>query len=145
MVRELAGLRFIERLENLVLLGPPGVGKTHLAIAFGIKAASAGHRVLFTPLDRLMGTLSKAKQEQHLDRCLQQLASIRVLIIDEIGYLPMNREEASLFFRLLSRRYEKATIILTSNKGFIDWGDLIWRSHTGNRHFRPLIASFHHS
>lgn len=81
--------------------------KTHLAIALGVKAVDAGHRVLFMPLDRLIATLMKAKQENRLERQLQQLSYARVLILDEIGYLPMNREEASLFFRLLNRRYEK--------------------------------------
>uniref|UniRef100_UPI002B059B4F ATP-binding protein n=1 Tax=Serratia marcescens TaxID=615 RepID=UPI002B059B4F len=83
-----------------------------------------GHRVLFMPLDRLIATLMKARQENRLERQLQQLSYARVLILDEIGYLPMNREEASLFFRLLNRRYEKASIILTSNKGFADWGEM---------------------
>ena len=108
----------------MILLRPPGVGKTHLAIAPGVKAVDAGHRVLFMSLDKLIATLMKAKQENWLERQLQQLSYARVLILDEIGYLPMNREEASLFFRLLNRRYEKASIILTSNKGFADWGEM---------------------
>lgn len=124
VVRELAGLVFVERSEYVILLGPSGVGKTHLAIAPGVKAVDAGHRVLFMPLDRLIATQMKAKQENRLERQLQQLSYTRVLILDEIGYLPMNREEASLFFRLLNRRYEKASIILTSNKGFADWGEM---------------------
>ena len=124
VVRELAGLVFVERSEYVILLGPSGVGKTHLAIAPGVKAVDAGHRVLFMPLDRLIATQMKAKQENRLERQLQQLSYARVLILDEIGYLPMNREEASLFFRLLNRRYEKASIILTSNKGFADWGEM---------------------
>ncbi|HAW2722461.1 TPA: ATP-binding protein [Escherichia coli] len=92
VVRELAGLAFVERCENVILLGAPRVGKTHLAIALGVKAVDAGHRVLFMPLDRLIATLMKAKQENRLERQLQQLSYARVLILDEIGYLPMNRE-----------------------------------------------------
>ncbi|WP_336146550.1 IS21-like element helper ATPase IstB, partial [Marinobacter salarius] len=113
LIRDLSGLGFVERNENVVLLGPPGVGKTHLAVALGVKAAEAGHRVLFMTLDRLVSTLMKARQENRLDRQLQQLSYPKVLILDEIGYLPMTREEASLFFRLINRRYERACTILT--------------------------------
>ena len=124
LVRDLSGLGFVERNENVILLGPPGVGKTHLAVALGVKAAEAGHRLLFMTLDRLVSTLVKARQENRLDRQLQQLTYPKVLILDEIGYLPMTREEASLFFRLINRRYERASTILTSNKSFMDWGEV---------------------
>lgn len=124
VIRELTTLGFVGRAENIVLLGPPGVGKTHLAIALGIKAAEAGHRILFLTLEHLMIKLTRAKQENRLERQLQQLTYPQVLILDEIGYLPLSREDASLFFRLVARRYEKAATILTSNKSFVDWGDL---------------------
>lgn len=125
MIRELASLAFVERGENVVFLGPPGVGKTHLAIALGIKAVEAGHRVLFLTLDELLTRLRKASAEQRLDKVLQQLTYPKVLILDELGYLPMNRAEASLFFRLVTRRYERASLVLTSNKGFADWGEVL--------------------
>jgi DNA replication protein DnaC len=124
VVRELAGLSFVDRAENVVLLGPPGVGKTHLAIAFGIKAVEAGASVLFLTLETLMSRVIRARQENRLERMLQQLAAPRLLILDELGYLPLLREEASLFFRLLVRRYERGSLIVTSNKRFADWGEV---------------------
>ncbi len=145
VVRELAGLAFVERSENVILLGPPGVGKTHLAIALGVKAVDAGHRVLFMPLDRLIATLMKAKQENRLERQLQQLSYARVLILDEIGYLPMNREEASLFFRLLNRRYEKSEHHTDVKQRVRRLGRNVRRSRAGNSDPGPAATSLNYA
>jgi DNA replication protein DnaC len=123
-VRELSGLSFVERAHNVVVLGPPGVGKTHLSISLGVKAVEAGYSVLFLTLEQLMTRLMKALHENRLERSLQQLTYPKVLIIDEIGYLPLSQTEASLFFRLVVRRYERASLIVTSNKSFLDWGEV---------------------
>jgi len=100
LVRELAGLVFVERAHNVILLGPPGVGKTHLAIALGVKAVQAGYSVLFLTLEALMTRLNKALHENRLERALKQLTYPNVMIVGELGYLPLNRLEASLIFRL---------------------------------------------
>jgi DNA replication protein DnaC len=123
-VRELAGLSFLERAHNVIVLGPPGVGKTHLAVALGVKAVEAGYSVLFLTLESLMTRLVRGQQENRLERSLKQLVYPKVLIIDEVGYLPLSREDASLFFRLVARRYERGSLIVTSNKSFLDWGDV---------------------
>ena len=123
-VRELTGLSFVERTQNVVILGPRGVGKTHLAVALGVKAVEAGYSALFVTLETLMTRLVRAKHENRLERALQQLVYPKLLIVDEIGYLPLSRDEASLFFRLVVRRYERASLIVTSNKSFLDWGEV---------------------
>ena len=93
-------------------------------MAFGVKAVEAGYSVLFLTLETLMTRLQRARHENRLERTLQQLTYPKLLIIDEIGYLPLSREEASLFFRLVVRRYEHASLIVTSNKSFLDWGEI---------------------
>ena len=95
-----------------------------MAIGLGVKAVEAGYSVLFLTLEGLMTRLVRAKHENRLERALQQLSYPKVLILDELGYLPLTREEASLFFRLVVRRYERASLIVTSNKGFVDWGEV---------------------
>lgn len=123
-VRELAGLSFVARGDNVVILGPPGVGKTHLAVALGVKAVEAGYSVLFHTLDSLMTRLNRAQHENRLEATLKQLTYPKLLILDELGYLPLTHTEASLFFRLVVRRYERGSLIVTSNKSFMDWGDV---------------------
>ncbi len=122
-IRELAGMNFMERAHNVIILGPPGVGKTHLAIGLGVKAVETGYSVLFLTLECLMTRLLKAFHENRLERSLQQLSYPKMLIVDEIGYLPLSQLEASLFFRLVVRRYERASLVITSNKSFLDWGE----------------------
>ena len=120
-MQTLASCHFIEHGENVVLLGPPGVGKTHLAVGLGLKAIECGYRVLFTTAAGMIGTLTKALAEGRFEEKLKLYTVPRLLIIDEIGYLPIG---ANLFFQLISRRYEKGPLILTSNQAFGSWGDV---------------------
>ena len=123
-VQTLASCHFIEHGDNVIVLGPPGVGKTHLAVSLGLKAIANGYRVLFTTAANLIGVLTKAHAEARLDEKLKVYATPRLLIIDEIGYLPIDRLGANLFFQLISRRYERGPMILTSNQSFSAWGEV---------------------
>lgn len=124
-IESLHELGFVERKENVVLLGPPGVGKTHLAISLAIAAAQRGRRVYYGTLTDLITSLEEAQAAGHLSRRLAVLTHPSLLVVDEIGYLPVSRNGAILFFQLMSRRYEHASTVLTSNKGFEEWGTVL--------------------
>jgi len=123
-IQTLASCHFIEHGENVVILGPPGVGKTHLAVGLGLKAIEHGYRVLFTTAAAMIGALSKALIEGRLEEKLKHYSVPRLLVIDEIGYLPIDRQGANLFFQLISRRYERGPMVLTSNQSFGAWGEV---------------------
>ncbi|WP_439641856.1 IS21-like element helper ATPase IstB [Nevskia sp.] len=121
-IQELSGLSFVERAENVVLLGPSGIGKTHLAISLGYLAAQAGMKTRFvSAADLVVALVAAQRQDRLTDFIKRNVMGPRLLIIDEIGYLPMSRDQANLFFQVIAKRYEKGAMLLTSNLPFGQW------------------------
>ena len=124
LVRELALGRYVANAENVLVFGPPGVGKTHLAIGLGRAAVEAGYSVLFTSATALLGALSKAETEGQLAERLAFFAKPKLLIVNELGYLPFEKRSAHLFFQLVARRYEKGSMVITTNQVVTQWGSI---------------------
>jgi len=120
----LSSLDFIEKKENVIFLGPPGVGKTHLSVALGIKACMVKYRVAFITAQKLLEELMLSARDGSLADKLLGYSRLNLLVIDELGYMPVSKEQANLLFRLVSMRYEKGSIILTSNYNFNEWGEI---------------------
>lgn len=124
-IQELGNLSFVAEKSNIILLGPPGVGKTHISIGLGLKAAEAGYRVYFTTATDMLSRLKKGFSLGRFEDYLRTYLRCSVLVVDEVGYLPLERDEANLLFQVVAKRYEKGSIILTSNKSYGAWGEVV--------------------
>lgn len=141
-IDDLCSLRFIENRENVLFYGTPGTGKTHLAVSIGIEAAKKRNLVYFITCHDLIQTLKKAHDENRLEQRLKHFCKHKLLIIDEIGYLPVDKTGANLFFQLIAKRYEHASTIITTNQPFSKWGDVFSDPTLANAILDRLL---HHS
>lgn len=123
-VKDLATLSFVEARSNVALLGPPGVGKTMLAVGLAVGACRAGFSIYFMTLDDMVANLKTAEATGRFQKKLQTYLKPSVLVVDEVGYLPLSRAEANMVFQLVTRRYERGSIVVTSNKAFSEWGQV---------------------
>lgn len=142
-VLSLHELIFIERKENVILLGPAGVGKTHIAISLAVSAAERGKRIYFSTLSDLVLSLVEAEKQGRLKERLTVLRTPSLLIVDEIGYLPVTSGGTNLFFQLVNARYEKGSMVLTSNKSFKDWGEIFGDSIAASAMLDRLLHHCH--